>query len=124
MGSARSRQLDAREVVDRPSRRRACDGMRRPGYGNARSPLRPVDKTLADLVKRGKDSEVFGRHLPAQLLSQVAYATVFSIADNSRAGESLTARAATLTSLLILGVPEARANTLVDTQPSRAASEQ
>jgi AcrR family transcriptional regulator len=77
----------------------------------------PVDKILADLVQKGQDSGVFGRHLPAQVLSQVAYAAVFAIADNNLSGESLSARAATITSLLILGVPEARATALVDTQP-------
>jgi AcrR family transcriptional regulator len=77
----------------------------------------PVDKILADLVQKGQDSGVFGRHLPAQVLSQVAYAAVFAIADDNLSGESLSARAATITSLLILGVPEARARALVDTQP-------
>src|SRR5476649_1166713 len=79
--------------------------------------LGPVDKILADLVERGQDTEVFGRHLPAGILSQVAYAAVFSIADNDLSNGSLGARAATITSLLILGVPEARAKALVDGQP-------
>jgi hypothetical protein len=92
--------------------------LRRGEYGEEiHALLGPVDKTLADLVQRGQDSEVFGRHLPAQVLSQVAYAAVFAIADNNLSGESLSACAATITSLLILGVPEARARTLVDTQP-------
>jgi len=42
---------------------------------------------------------------------------VFAIADNNLSGENLSARAAAITSLLILGVPEARARALVDTQP-------
>jgi AcrR family transcriptional regulator len=79
--------------------------------------LGPVDKVLADLVQRGQDREAFGRHLPAAILSQLAYATVFAIADNGLSDGTLGARAATITSLLILGVPEARANALVGGQP-------
>jgi len=77
----------------------------------------PVEKTLADLVERGQHSEAFGRHLPADILSQVAYAAVFAIADNDLADGSVGARAATITTLLILGVPEARAEALVDGPP-------
>jgi hypothetical protein len=40
--------------------------------------LRPVDTVLADIVQRGQDSKVFGRPLPASILSQVAFATVFA----------------------------------------------
>ena len=76
--------------------------------------LGPVDTTLADLVQAGQDSEVFGRHLPADVLSQVAYAAVFAIADDHLATGTSDARAAILTSLLILGVPEARARVLAD----------
>src|ERR1700710_2278681 len=51
--------------------------LRRGEYGKEiHALLGPVDKTLADLVQKGQDSEVFGRHLPAQVLSQVAYAAV------------------------------------------------
>ena len=99
-------------------RYRVLLALRRGEYGEEiHALLGPVDKTLADLVQKGQDSEVFGRHLPAQVLSQVAYAAVFAIADNNLSGESLSAGAATITSLLILGVPEARARALVDTQP-------
>jgi AcrR family transcriptional regulator len=99
-------------------RYRVLLALRRGAYGEEiHALLAPVDKTLADLVQKGQDSEVFGRHLPAHVLSQVAFAAVFSIADNNLSGESLSARAATITSLLILGVPEARARALVDTQP-------
>jgi AcrR family transcriptional regulator len=79
--------------------------------------LAPVDRILADLVQRGQDSEVFGRHQPAEILSQIAYAAVFSIADSDRSQGTLGAGAATITSLLILGVPEARANALVSHRP-------
>ena len=99
-------------------RYRVLLALRRGEYGEEiHALLGPVDKTLADLVQHGQDSEVFGKHLPAQVLSQVAYAAVFAIADNNLSGENLSARAAAITSLLILGVPEARARALVDTQP-------
>jgi AcrR family transcriptional regulator len=99
-------------------RYRVLLALRRGEYGEEiHALLGPVDKTLADLVERGQDSQVFGRHLPAGILSQVAYAAVFSIADNDLSNGSLGARAATITSLLILGVPEARAKALVDGQP-------
>ena len=78
--------------------------------------LGPVDKTLADLVQRGQDSRVFGRHLPADILSQIAFTTVFSVADSDLSRGNLGARAATITSLLILGVPEERAQALVGGQ--------
>ena len=81
--------------------------------------LGPVDDALADLVARGQDRHVFGRHLPPGMLSQVAYATVFTIAEltiaeDDGAGGTQGVRAATITSLLMLGVPEARAQDLVD----------
>ncbi len=79
--------------------------------------LGPVDRILADLVQRGQDAGAFGRHLPADVLSQVAYAAVFSIADNHRSNETLDVRAATITSLLMLGVPEPRAHALAGAQP-------
>jgi AcrR family transcriptional regulator len=75
--------------------------------------LVPVDTTLANLVQRGQDSQVFARHLPAAILSQVAFSAVFSIADSDLVDASLGVRAATITSLLILGVPEPRAEALV-----------
>ena len=79
--------------------------------------LAPVDTILADLVRRGQDTQVFARHLPADILSQLAYAAVFSIADAHLSRGTLDARAATITSLLVLGVPEPRAQTLVDARP-------
>lgn len=78
--------------------------------------LRPVDQTLTALVQRGQDEKAFGRHLPADILSQVAFSAVFAIADNTRSGGELDARAAGITSLLLLGVPEARASALADGQ--------
>jgi AcrR family transcriptional regulator len=99
-------------------RYRVLLALRRGEYGEEiHALLGPVDKILADLVQKGQDSDVFGRHLPAEILSQIAYAAVFAIADNHRSTGTLDARAATITSLLILGVPQARARALVDTQP-------
>ena len=99
-------------------RYRVLLALRRGEYGEEiHALLGPVDKTLADLVQRGQDREVFGRHLPAGILSQVAFAAVFAIADNGLSHGTPGARAATMTSLLMLGVPEARANALVAGQP-------
>jgi AcrR family transcriptional regulator len=99
-------------------RYRVLLALRRGEYGEEiHALLGPVDKTLADLVQRGQDSQVFGRHLPAGILSQLAYAAVFSIADDDLSIGGLGVRAATITSLLMLGVPEGRATTLVDCQP-------
>jgi AcrR family transcriptional regulator len=92
--------------------------LRRGEYGEEiHSLLGPVEKTLADLVERGQDSEAFGRHLPADILSEVAYAAVFAIADNDLSHGTLGVRAATVTSLLMLGVPEARAKSLAEGRP-------
>jgi AcrR family transcriptional regulator len=99
-------------------RYRVLLALRRGEYGEEiHALLGPVDKILADLVQRGQDTEVFGRHLPADILSQVAYSAVFAIADNHRSNGTLDARAATITSLLVLGVPEPRAQALVGGQP-------
>jgi AcrR family transcriptional regulator len=95
-------------------RYRVLVALRRGEYGEEiHALLTPVDETLADLVQRGQESHAFGRHLPAGILSQVAYAAVFSIADSGVSDGTLGARAATITSLLVLGVPEARADALM-----------
>jgi len=99
-------------------RYRALLALRRGEYGEAiHGLLGPVDELLAGVVKRGQDSDVFARHLPAGILSQVAYGAVFAIADNDLPNGTLDARAATITSLLMLGVPEKRAIALVGNQP-------
>jgi AcrR family transcriptional regulator len=99
-------------------RYRVLLALRRGEYGEAiHALLGPVDELLADLVKRGQDSAVFARHLPADVLSQVAYGAVFAIADSDQSNGTHGARAATITSLLMLGVPEARAIALVADQP-------
>ncbi len=96
-------------------RYRVLLALRRGEYGQEiHALLGPVDRILADVVQRGQDSAVFGRHLPANLLSQLAYSAVFAIADDDLPPRTLGARAATLTSLLLLGVPEPRARALVD----------
>lgn len=74
--------------------------------------LGSVDDALAGLVRRGQDAAVFGRHLPPDALGRLALSTVFAVAEGSRSGERFDARAATITSLLILGVTEDRARTL------------
>ena len=64
-------------------RYRVLLALRRGEYGEAiHGLLGPVDELLADLVKRGQDSDVFAQHLPAGILSQVAYGVVFAIADS------------------------------------------
>ncbi|MFF0221949.1 TetR/AcrR family transcriptional regulator [Streptomyces sp. NPDC004629] len=99
-------------------RYRVLLALRRGEYGEAiHGLLGPVDELLADLVKRGQDGDVFAQHLPAGILSQVAYGVVFAIADSDRSNRTLGARAATITSLLMLGVPETRAIALVGDQP-------
>jgi AcrR family transcriptional regulator len=99
-------------------RYRVLLALRRGEYGEEiHALLRPVDQVLADLVQRGQDSEVFGPHLPADILSQLAYTAVFAIADNNLSKGTTGVRAATITSLLILGVPEPRASVLVDGRP-------
>lgn len=97
--------------------------LRRGEYGEEiHSLLGPVERTLADLVARGQDGGVFGRHLPADVLSQVAFGAVFAIADNDLSRGELGVGAAATTSLLLLGVPAARAKALVAALASRPAA--
>lgn len=96
-------------------RYRVLVALRRGEYGQEiHALLEPVDATLADLVRTGQESGGFGRHLPAHILSQIAFAAVFSVADST---DGPSPRAATITSLLVLGVPEARAGALAAAQP-------
>ncbi|MGN8050877.1 TetR/AcrR family transcriptional regulator [Curtobacterium sp. 22159] len=74
--------------------------------------LGAVDGVLATVVARGQEDGTFGRHLPAEVLGRTAYATVFAIADDRRNDAALDVRAATVTSLLVLGVPGERAGEL------------
>ena len=99
-------------------RYRVLLALRRGEYGEAiHSLLGPVDELLAELVKRGQDGGVFARHLPAGILSQLAYGAVFAIADSGPSNGTPGARAAAITSLLMLGVPEPRAIALAGDQP-------
>lgn len=75
-----------------------------------------VEKALTDLVRRGQDSGAFGRHLPAGLLGQVAWSAVFAIADNDLPDGTVGVYAPTMTSLLMLGVPEPRARALAESR--------
>lgn len=101
-------------------RYRVLVALRRGEYGALiHDLLGPVDAALADLVQRGQDSNVFGRHLPAHVLSQVAYGAVFTVADHNSSGEPLAAEAAATTSLLVLGVAGARARALAGGRPVR-----
>ena len=99
-------------------RYRVLLALRRGEYGKAiHALLGPLDELLADLVKRGQDSDVFAQHLPKGILSQLAYGAVFAIADGNQPNRTHGARAATITSLLMLGVPETRATALAGDQP-------
>lgn len=92
--------------------------LRRSAFGDdIHALLTPVDAALAELVGRGQREGTFGRHLPDHVLSHVAWSAVFSIADSELARGTLSASAATMTSLLVLGVAEERARALVN-QPS------
>jgi hypothetical protein len=85
-------------------RYRVLLALRRGEYGEAiHGLLGPVDELLADLVERGQDSDVFAQHLPAGILSQVAYGVVSAIADSDLPNGTLGARAATITSQLMPG---------------------
>jgi len=103
-------------------RYRVLVAFRRGEYGDEiHALLGSVDTAVAVLVQRGQDDNVFARHLPAAVLSQLAFAAVFSIADHDSSAEVLSARAAAITALLMLGVPESRALALVNDQSFDAA---
>ncbi|AGL17363.1 TetR/AcrR family transcriptional regulator [Actinoplanes sp. N902-109] len=95
-------------------RYRVLVALRRGEYGEAiHGLLGPVDELLADLVRAGQESGIFARHLPADVLSQTVYGAVIAIAGNDLPDGVAGARAATITSLLMLGVPQERAIALV-----------
>jgi AcrR family transcriptional regulator len=99
-------------------RYRVLVALRRGEYGDEiHALLGPVDTALAMLVQRGQDRGVFARHLPAAILGQLAFAAVFSIAGNESSAGGLGARAASITVLLMLGVPEPRALALANEHP-------
>lgn len=74
--------------------------------------LHPVEERLTGLVARGQREGVFGAHLPADVLGQLAWSAVFTIADGDRPDRPVTAGAAAHTTLLLLGVPPERAASL------------
>ncbi|OZB89243.1 MAG: TetR family transcriptional regulator [Microbacterium sp. 14-71-5] len=74
--------------------------------------LGEVERALAELVGRGQDAGVFGRHLPAGILSQAAWSAVFTIADDAASPTEVDAASVTVATLLLLGVPESRAKAL------------
>lgn len=76
--------------------------------------LAPVDAALAELVARGQACGVFANHLSAAVLGQVAWSVVFTLADQAATHDGVDVRAATVTSLLLLGVPDGRASELAD----------
>lgn len=76
--------------------------------------LKPVDDSITELVRQGQAAGSFGRHLPADILGQIAFAAVFNIFDSGSTDGSLSAREATVTSLLTLGVPATTASELAD----------
>lgn len=92
--------------------------LRRSEYGDEiHTVLGMVQNRLAHLVARGQEDGTFGRHLPPDLLSEVAQASVFAIAAADVSRNTLGVRAATITSLLMLGVPESRAHSLLRLGP-------
>jgi AcrR family transcriptional regulator len=103
-------------------RYRVLIALRRSEYGQEiHALLKPVDDRIADLVRRGQAAGTFGEHLPAGLLGQIALATVFSVFDSGSRDDSLGADEATVTSLLILGVPVDMARELADGGQRRPA---
>lgn len=89
--------------------------LRRGEYGkDIHSLLGPVERGLTGLVQRGQDSGTFGRHLPADVLGRVAWSAVFAIADHDLSTETLGVTAPTMTTLLMLGVPQSRAQALLE----------
>lgn len=74
--------------------------------------LEAPEARLGELVARGQAAGGFGRHLPPDVLGRLAQASVFTLADDARTHEGIDATAAATTSLLVLGVPPARARSL------------
>jgi AcrR family transcriptional regulator len=74
--------------------------------------LDPVERALGDLVRRGQETGAFGRHLPAAVLGHLAFTTVFTLAESALTDGAVDTGTATVATLLVLGVPEARAREL------------
>lgn len=91
--------------------------LRRSEYGREiHALLKPVDDRITELVRQGQAAGSFGRHLPADILGQIAFAVIFNIFDHGSTDGSRSAREATITSLLTLGVPATTAAEFADSQ--------
>jgi AcrR family transcriptional regulator len=91
--------------------------LRRTEYGREiHALMKPVDDSITELVRQGQAAGSFGGHLPADVLGHIAFAAVFDIFDSGSTGGSLSAREATVTSLLTLGVPATTASELADSR--------
>ncbi|MFF1572546.1 TetR/AcrR family transcriptional regulator [Leifsonia sp. NPDC058292] len=103
-----------RELWPLAHRYRVLLALRRGDHGDEiHAVLRSVDAKLATLIQRGQNDGVIGTHLPPDVLARLSYATVFAIADDRRGDPTLDARAATITSLLMLGVTAERAHEIL-----------
>ncbi len=64
-------------------RYRVLVALRRGEYGREiHALLKPVDDSIMALVRQGQADGSFGRHHPANILGQIAFATVFNIFDS------------------------------------------
>ncbi|OIH93731.1 TetR/AcrR family transcriptional regulator [Curtobacterium sp. MCBA15_001] len=89
--------------------------LRRGEYGaDIHALLRPVEDRLGELVRRGQQTGTFGDHLPADVLAQLAWSAVFTIADGDRADRPVEVAAAVRSTLLVLGVAPDRARALAE----------
>src|SRR5699024_2200816 len=92
--------------------------LRRGEYGpEIHALLGPVEEGLSALVARGQDDGSFGRHLPADVLSRVAWSAIFAVADADVDQSTPDVGGVTTASLLLLGVPAARAGSLTGHRP-------
>lgn len=88
--------------------------LRRSEYGDEiHQLLGAPEDLLARLVERGQHSGAFGRHLPPDVLSRLAHASVFTLADTARARRDVDVKAASATTLLMLGAKHARVQALL-----------
>ncbi len=89
--------------------------LRRGEYGaDIHALLRPVEDRLGELVRPRSAVGAFGDHLPADVLAQLAWSAVFTIADGDRADRPVGVAAAIRSTLLVLGVAPDRARALAE----------
>jgi hypothetical protein len=81
--------------------------------------VQPINlgQELGEAIELGLEAPPVVAALPVVDQRSGAYGVVFAIADSDLSIGTLGARAATITSLLMLGVPETRAIALVGDQP-------